>query len=64
MKPLDEIVALLDDVKVIAHDTTIEFKDAQHILDDERMNDALKIIRGYSWFLCSYRRAFEDTKAS
>jgi Nicotianamine synthase protein len=46
-KPLDEIVALLDNVEVIAHDTTIEFGDARHILDDKRMNDALKIIRGF-----------------
>jgi hypothetical protein len=46
-KPLDKIVALLDDVEVIAHDTTIEFEDARHILDDGRMNDALKIIRGF-----------------
>jgi protein-L-isoaspartate O-methyltransferase len=44
---LDEIVPLLDAIEVIAHDATIEFESAQHILQNERMNDALKIIRGF-----------------
>jgi protein-L-isoaspartate O-methyltransferase len=46
-KSLDEIVPLLDAIEVIAHDTSIEFEEAQHILDNKRMNDALKIIRGF-----------------
>ena len=46
-KSLDEIVPLLDAIEVIAHDATIEFESAQHILQNERMNDALKIIRGF-----------------
>jgi hypothetical protein len=45
-KSLDEIIPLLDAIEVIAHDTTIEFDSARHILENERMNDALKTIRG------------------
>ena len=33
--------SLLDAIEIIAHDTTIyELEEAQHILDNERMNDA------------------------
>jgi hypothetical protein len=46
-KALDEIVPLLDAIEIIAHDITIEFEEAQHILDNERMNDALKTIREF-----------------
>ena len=46
-KSLDEIVPILDAIEVIAHDTTIEFDSARHILENERMNDALKTIRGF-----------------
>jgi protein-L-isoaspartate O-methyltransferase len=46
-KALDEIVPLLDAIEIIAHDTTIEFEEAHHILDNERMNDALKTIREF-----------------
>ncbi len=46
-KALAEIVPLLDAIEIIAHDTTIEFEEAQHILDNERMNEALKIIREF-----------------
>jgi hypothetical protein len=45
-KSLDEIVPLLDAIEVIANDMTIEFDSARHILENERMNDALKTIRG------------------
>lgn len=43
---MDEIVPLLDAIEVIANDMTIEFDSARHILENERMNDALKTIRG------------------
>ena len=39
---LDEIKELLDEIEVIAHDDTIDFDSAKHILDDEKMNKALK----------------------
>ena len=31
---IDEIVEILDDVEIIAHDKTIDFDSAKHILDD------------------------------
>jgi hypothetical protein len=46
-KSLDEIIPLLDAMEVIAHDRTIDFDSARHILDNARMNDALKIIRKF-----------------
>jgi hypothetical protein len=39
---LDEI-APLGAIELIELDTTIEFEEAQHILDNERIKDALKI---------------------
>ncbi len=45
--PLDKIVPLLDSVGEIAHDQTIDFHSAKHILDDELMNNALKTIRRF-----------------
>jgi hypothetical protein len=45
--PLDEIIPLLDSVEEIAHDQVIDFDSAKHILDDEKMNEALKIIRRF-----------------
>lgn len=45
--PLDEIITLLDSVEIIAHDQEIDFDSAKHILDDEKMNKALKIIRRF-----------------
>jgi hypothetical protein len=45
--PLKKIMPLLDSVEVIAHDKTIDFDSAKHILDDEHMNKALKIIRKF-----------------
>ena len=44
---LDEITALLDEIEVIAHDETIDFDSAKHILDDKKMNKALKLIRKF-----------------
>jgi hypothetical protein len=44
---IDEIIEILDDVEVIAHDETIDFDSAKHILDDEKMNRALKLIRKF-----------------
>jgi hypothetical protein len=44
---IDEIIEILDDVEVIAHDKTIDFDSAKHILDDEKMNRALKLIRKF-----------------
>ena len=46
-KSLDEIIPLLDAMEVIAHDSTTDFDLARHILYNERMNDALKIIRAF-----------------
>ncbi len=45
--PIDEIIPLLDSVEEIAHDRIIDFDSAKHILDDEKMNQALKIIRRF-----------------
>ena len=48
---LDEITALLDEIEVIAHDETIDFDSAKHILDDEKMNRALKLIRKFYLYI-------------
>lgn len=45
--PLDEIIPLLDSVEEIAHDQEIDFDSAKHILDDEKMNEALTLIRKF-----------------
>ena len=44
---INEIIEILDEVEVIAHDDTIDFDSAKHILDDEKMNRALKLIRKF-----------------
>ena len=44
---IDEIVEILDDVEIIAHDKTIDFDSAKHILDDEKMSKVLKLIRKF-----------------
>jgi hypothetical protein len=49
--PLDKIIPLLDSVEKIAHDNVIDFDSAKHILDDEKMNEALKIIRKFYVYL-------------
>jgi hypothetical protein len=48
---LDEITALLDEIEVIAHDETIDFDSAKHILDDKKMNKALKLIRKFYLYI-------------
>ena len=48
---LDEIKILLDDIEVIAHDDTIDFDSAKHILDDEKMNKSLKLIRKFYLYI-------------
>ena len=42
-----EIIKLLDEVEIIAHDKQIDFDSAKHILEDEKMNKALKLIRKF-----------------
>lgn len=44
---IDEVIEILDEVEVIAHDKIIDFDSAKHILDDEKMNRALKLIRKF-----------------
>lgn len=44
---IDEVIEILDEVEVIAHDKKIDFDSAKHILDDEKMNRALKLIRKF-----------------
>ena len=48
---LGEITKLLDAIEVIAHDETIDFDSAKHILDDEKMNNALKLIRKFYLYI-------------
>ena len=48
---LNEITQLLDEIEVIAHDTEIDFVSAKHILDDEKMNKALKLIRKFYLYI-------------
>lgn len=45
--PLDRILPLLEEIEKIAHDTSIDFDDAKHILDDKKMGPALDIIRKF-----------------
>lgn len=45
--PLDEIIPLLDSIEEIAHDNIIDFDSTKHILDDEKMNKSLQIIRKF-----------------
>ena len=49
--PLEEIIPLLDSVEEIAHDQVIDFDSAKHILDDQTMNEALKVIRKFYVYL-------------
>lgn len=51
--PLEEIITILDEVEVIAHDQVIDFDSAKHILDDEQMNEALKLIRKFYVYIGS-----------
>lgn len=54
---LDEITSLLDEIEIIAHDETIDFDSAKHILDDEKMNEALNLIRKFYLYLGEIGRA-------
>ena len=60
--PLDEIIKLLDSVEIIAHDQEIDFDSAKHILDDDQMNEALKIIRKF-YVRLGARLEIENAKA-
>lgn len=44
---IEDVVKLLDEIEVIAHDKEIDFDSAKHILDNEKMNKALKLIRKF-----------------
>ncbi|MBF4469715.1 MAG: methyltransferase [Methanobrevibacter arboriphilus] len=44
---LENILKLLDEVEIIAHDNIIDFDSAKHILDDPKMNKALQLIRKF-----------------
>ena len=44
---INEIIEILDEVEIIAHDREIDFDSAKHILDDEKMNKALQLIRKF-----------------
>lgn len=59
---IEEIIKLLDSVEVIAHDQEIDFDSAKHILDDKKMNEALKVIRKFYVVLGS-RLETENAKA-
>lgn len=48
---LDEITGLLDEIEIIAHDDNIDFDSAKHILDDEKMNKALTLIRKFYLYI-------------
>lgn len=41
------VIPLLDEIEEIAHDSSIDFESARHILDDAEMNHALKVIRTF-----------------
>lgn len=48
---LEKIKKQLDKIEVIAHDKEIDFDSAKHILDNERMNKALKLIRKFYLYI-------------
>ncbi|MDR1819660.1 MAG: methyltransferase [Methanobrevibacter sp.] len=50
---ISEIIKLLDEIEVIAHDREIDFDSAKHILDDEKMNEALTLIRKFYVYIGS-----------
>lgn len=41
------VIPLLDEIEEIAHDSSIDFESARHILDDADMNHALRVIRTF-----------------
>lgn len=48
---IEEVKKQLDRIEVIAHDKDIDFDSAKHILDNERMNKALKLIRKFYLYI-------------
>lgn len=48
---INEITKLLDEIEIIAHDEEIDFNSAKHILDDAKMNKALKLIRKFYLYI-------------
>ena len=48
---INDIIKLLDEVEIIAHDKQIDFDSAKHILDNERMNKALMLIRKFYLYI-------------
>ncbi len=44
---INEIIDILDEVEIIVHDREIDFDSAKHILDYEKMNRALQLIRKF-----------------
>lgn len=49
--PTEEFTKILNEIEIIAHDKEINFDSAKHILDDERMNKALILIRKFYLYL-------------
>jgi hypothetical protein len=45
--PLNKILPLLEEIEEIAHDKNLDFDDAKHILDDEKMGPAMEVIRKF-----------------
>lgn len=45
--PIEKIIPLLDSIEEIAHDNTIDFDSAKHILNHEKMGAELNIIRKF-----------------
>jgi len=45
--PLEEFLPFFDSIEEIAHDTSIDFDDAKHILDDKKIGHALRVIRKF-----------------
>lgn len=44
---LEELLPFLESIEEIAHDESIDFDSAKHILENEKMNNALKVIRKF-----------------
>ncbi|WP_255477730.1 nicotianamine synthase family protein [Methanothermobacter sp. THM-1] len=44
---VEAVIPLLDEIEEIAHDESIDFESAKHILDDPGMNHALRVIRRF-----------------
>ena len=59
---IEEIIKVFDDVEIIAHDNTIDFDSAKHILDDEKMNNILKLIRRFYIYVGSRLEKAKELK--